>query len=68
MSALGTFAVLPKQMVLCHFCGEQFPIPKGGMLGVALERHVREVHQPVGISAATASGWMIKDGVFEVTK
>lgn len=38
------------------------------MLGVVIEGHVREIHRPREISCGVATGWMIKDGVFEVIR
>lgn len=57
----------PLQYVLCRFCGLEFPA-LAGMLGLVLEGHVRDIHKPREISCSTATGWMIKDGVFEVIR
>lgn len=51
--------------IYCNFCGMTFAAALG-LTGLAIERHVVEVHGPVGIAAPLASRWMVQDGVFEV--
>jgi len=68
MSVLGTFPTRETRRVLCQFCGSVFPYPKNGVLGRALEDHIRHMHAPQSLDVPRVMRWMIEDGVFEVLK